>query len=238
MSNFDTVWLTLHHTLTSQKNQHRLCLWGRNYYGLACPLSRCASQHFATQVRATLRPPKNANKGVHYLVYVNWDYEEYCAECRGVKVARGDNSAKEGKLREKWGPKTRGTMRIDTPRTVVDRKGIIMTWILPEVIPQKYQEEVYLATKSLEGTLASNLRSARDSTSWRSSPGLFNPDSDYIRSGFANLSPAWYMSGRSVRFSFSALNAKSELILAQIGRTSYDSCLKAINRKTIPSHST
>lgn len=139
MSNFDTVWLTLHHTLTSQKNQHRLCLWGRNYYGLACPLSRCASQHFATQVRATLRPPKNANKGVHYLVYVNWDYEEYCAECRGVKVARGDNSAKEGKLREKWGPKTRGTMRIDTPRTVVDRKGIIMTWILPEVIPQKYQ---------------------------------------------------------------------------------------------------
>lgn len=97
---------------------------------------------------------------------------------------------------------------------------------------------MYLATKSLEGTLASNLRSARDSTSWRSSPGLFNPDSDYIRSGFANLSPAWYMSGRSVRFSLSALNAKSELILAQIGRTSYDSCLKAINRKTIPSHST
>lgn len=60
------------------------------------------------------------------------------------------------------------------------------------------QADLHRSTKHLDEKLARNLANSSDDTSWRSDPTLFNPDSEYIRSGFANVSPGWYMVGRNV----------------------------------------
>ncbi|KAK7680020.1 hypothetical protein QCA50_016966 [Cerrena zonata] len=131
--------------------------------------------------------------------YVDWDYEQYCDECKDIKVSTGNNSQKEAMLREKWGPVDRGTLRVDKPRTIVDRAGRIMVWILPEVLLPTFQAELHAATKDLDAHIASNLRNSINSTSWRSSRKLFGEDTAYIRSGFINISPGWYMPGHSAK---------------------------------------
>ena len=55
------------------------------------------------------------------------------------KVHTGQNSKKEEFLREKWESLDHGTIRINTPRTVVDRGGRIMAWILPEALLPELQ---------------------------------------------------------------------------------------------------
>ena len=39
---------------------------------------------------------------------------------------------------------------------------------------------------------------AEGKKSWRSSPDAFLPDQDFFKSGFINMSPAWYPSAHSV----------------------------------------
>lgn len=61
------------------------------------------------------------------------------------------------------------------------------------------QKQLYEGTLGIESVLNTNLRRAQKSRSWRTDPDLFHDDGEYIQSGFANVSPAWYMLGRNVR---------------------------------------
>lgn len=73
------------------------------------------------------------------LVYMDWDFREYTRECKAKKMHDGRNSVQEQILRDKWAPLGHGTMRMNTPRTVVDRAGRIMVWILPEALSEELQ---------------------------------------------------------------------------------------------------
>ena len=74
-----------------------------------------------------------------FVVYVDWDYEAYCEDCRSRHLSNGGNSAKEKAFREAWEPKYRNTMRIRRAATIVDLKSRIIGWILPEVLLPCYQ---------------------------------------------------------------------------------------------------
>ena len=73
------------------------------------------------------------------LVYMDWDFGEYTAECKAKKTHDGRNSIQERILRDKWAPLEHGTLRMNTPRTVVDRAGRIMVWILPGALSGELQ---------------------------------------------------------------------------------------------------
>lgn len=73
------------------------------------------------------------------LAYVDVDYTQYCQDCSRLSVGIGQNSATEAAIRNTWGPTDRGTLRIDTPTTLVDRNGVIMSWILPEALLPQFQ---------------------------------------------------------------------------------------------------
>lgn len=73
------------------------------------------------------------------VAYVNVDFDDYCRDCTRRGVARGQDSIKEAAIRERWSPTDRGALCIDTPRTIVDRSGIIMAWILPGVLLPRFQ---------------------------------------------------------------------------------------------------
>lgn len=74
-----------------------------------------------------------------FAVYVDWDYEAYCEDCRNRHLSNGGNSAKEKAFRDAWEPKYRDTMRIRRAATIVDLKNRIIGWILPEVVLPCYQ---------------------------------------------------------------------------------------------------
>ena len=80
-------------------------------------------------------------------VYLDVDYEEYCQDCQKIRTGRGGNSVKEAWLREKWGV-GKPTVRVSTPRTLVDRNGIILAWILPSILDEATQVCSFL-TQSL-----------------------------------------------------------------------------------------
>ena len=58
-------------------------------------------------------------------------------------MSGGRNSAKERDLRRRWEPPDRGAMRVSSPRTVVDLKGRIVMWILPDAISPHFQAEYF-----------------------------------------------------------------------------------------------
>lgn len=52
-------------------------------------------------------------------------------------------------MRERWGPKNRGTLKIETPRTVIDRHGRIIMWALPDVILPRFQVSLIPINKEM-----------------------------------------------------------------------------------------
>lgn len=72
-------------------------------------------------------------------MYVDWDYESYCEDCTNRHLSSGGNSAKEKALREDWEPQHRSTLRIRRAATIVDLKGRIIGWVLPEILLSSYQ---------------------------------------------------------------------------------------------------
>ena len=79
-------------------------------------------------------------------MYVDWDCDEYCNDCTASKLSGSRNSVKERDLCQRWGPTDRGTMRISSARTVVDLKGRIMVWIIPNAISPYFQVKHLLPT--------------------------------------------------------------------------------------------
>lgn len=75
-------------------------------------------------------------------VYVDWDYESYCKDCKSRHLSNGGNSEKEEALRKDWEPNHRATMAIRRATTIVDTQDRIIGWILPDLLLPRYQVEV------------------------------------------------------------------------------------------------
>lgn len=105
-----------------------------------------------------------------YLAYIDVDYEEYCKDCERRGAGRGQDSDKEARICQDWGPGDRGCLRIETPRTLVDRTGVVMGWILPEVLLPQFQ----VCLTALLQWIQSNV-TAGGTVSWNAACGRFTP---------------------------------------------------------------
>lgn len=72
------------------------------------------------------------------LVAMSWDVQKYSTACEREGIRNGMTAVEtilEGRF-PCYDSETRG---ITTPRTVVDKYGRILTWVLPNVLPKRIQ---------------------------------------------------------------------------------------------------
>lgn len=101
---------------------------------------------------------------------------------------------------------------VRSPRTIVDRFGRILAWILPEILPPRIQvcsrhgqipiadthtlqAQMLAATDVLGPSLAHNIEIHSGSSSWRYDPKYFADDQPDLLRGLLDFSPAWFMVG-------------------------------------------
>ncbi|KAK7676689.1 hypothetical protein QCA50_020049 [Cerrena zonata] len=129
------------------------------------------------------------------ITYISWDFADYCTDCKRSSLGCGGNIQREEEILKRWPPQYSPTARVDEPRVIADPSGRIITWILPSIIPSHYQDKLYQAVCILEPSFTKKFHEPEESGSWRTDSAYFEPDNDYISTGLANLSPAWYMAG-------------------------------------------
>lgn len=71
--------------------------------------------------------------------YVNWDFEAYCKDCKDLAVGHGDHDEREDELAERWPHGFQAFAHVNKPMVFADPTGRIIAWILPSIIPTKYQ---------------------------------------------------------------------------------------------------
>lgn len=82
----------------------------------------------------------------------------------------------------------------DRPLIVVDCKGKIVLWYLPNAIRQDRQMHFLGTAKHLEKAMTKPTGNG-----WRNNPSAFRePEVCSIRPGVVNLSPGWFMQGHEV----------------------------------------
>ncbi|KAK7677485.1 hypothetical protein QCA50_003723 [Cerrena zonata] len=127
--------------------------------------------------------------------YISWDFAEYCRDCKRSSLGCGGNIQREEEILRRWPPQYSPTAHVDEPRVFADPSGRIITWILPSIIPPHYQDKLYQAVCILEPSFTKKFHGNGERGSWRTDSAYFDPDNDYISTGLANLSAAWYMAG-------------------------------------------
>ena len=65
-----------------------------------------------------------------WVVGIDVDFKQYCNDCSTRHLGGGMNSKKEHILKQSWHPQNGHIMRISSPHTVVDTKGVIISWAL------------------------------------------------------------------------------------------------------------
>lgn len=134
-------------------------------------------------------------------------------ECFRRRISDGMQD-KEQKLAKDF-PSIRQEMRsVHSPRTVTDKYGRIIVWILPNILPIRIQVRLLSLRRSSSQHLQALLEEctgeiAQDmsrtlaanacSKSWRFARQYFRKLTNSFPPGILNFSAAWFMLGREVR---------------------------------------
>ncbi|KAK7680045.1 hypothetical protein QCA50_016991 [Cerrena zonata] len=132
-------------------------------------------------------------------VHVTWDIEKYRTECIRRQVHNGMQKDKEVRLQKDF-PSVRRNMRlVHSPRTVVDKYGRIIAWLLPGILPQRLQLLIAQCAELIAPEMGKQLRQSSHTKSWRSSEEMFTTIEGELPPGLLNFSAAWFMLGREGR---------------------------------------
>lgn len=148
----------------------------------------------------------------HTTVIIPWDIDHLISRLSPKPTGR--NEAVEAQPREQFGPLDPNvSTRIQSPRTIVDRYGRILAWVVPSAFDTEQQvstsikctmrtltsfnqHRLYMAGQNLNDFICP----PKEGTSWRTQPTSFLPKvpENEVVSGTLNISPAWYPSGHEV----------------------------------------
>ncbi|KAK7680056.1 hypothetical protein QCA50_017002 [Cerrena zonata] len=151
--------------------------------GMSDECARDCSTITKHMVRAFLNPAK-----------VSWDMEAYRVQCAKRNIW-GGMQQKEDTLANEFPSISTDIRNVRSARTVVDRYGRILMWILPGVLPTRLHDMMQRCTAYLEDELSSVPRGIESAGSWRFEESLWSYWSESVKTGLMNFSAAWFMNG-------------------------------------------
>ncbi|KAK7696209.1 hypothetical protein QCA50_000862 [Cerrena zonata] len=127
-------------------------------------------------------------------VGLSWDVDAYRMQCAKQHIWSG-MQPKESNLAHEFPSCRSGIRAVRGPRTVVDKYGRIVMWILPDILPPRIQLAMRNGGMMMSSDFKTPSSSQQTGGSWRYDPSLFSEMNDGLPPGVLNISAAWFMNG-------------------------------------------